>query len=120
MQTFNFFLISAAFLLAAYGTLLNSFHWAALGVAVLGVWATYWFNRLDSRTKELIKAGERALAACEQTLVQISGIQELDIIRLVEKPSRGIPTYRVSFTNIEWGIAFVFVVGAVYAALNPK
>jgi len=120
MQTFNFFLISAAFLFAAYGTLLAPYPWAAAAIALMGTWCTFWFSRLDARTKELIKAGERALQACEEKMVPLTGIVELQIVRSVEKPGPRVPTYRTSFNNIEWSIGVVFLVGAAYAVLHAR
>ena len=58
MQTFNYFLIATAFLFAAYGALLDKNRVAAVGVAILGAWLSFWFNRLDRRTRQLVNAGE--------------------------------------------------------------
>src|SRR5215813_10655336 len=79
MQTFNFFLVATAFLFAAYATLLEKHRGAALGVCLVGAWLALWFNRLDSRTRQLVKAGERALASSEARLANIAGIPELKI-----------------------------------------
>jgi hypothetical protein len=68
MQTFNFFLVATAFLIAGYASLLEKHRWAAFGVALLGAWLAFWFNRLDTRSRQLVKAGERALAVLQAQL----------------------------------------------------
>src|SRR5437773_1673680 len=70
LQSFHFFLIATAFLVAAYATLLEKRPGAAFAVGLLGAWVSFWFNRLERRTKQLVKAGEAALrplgaASCE-------------------------------------------------------
>jgi hypothetical protein len=120
MQTVNFFLISTTFLLAAYGALLEKYHLAAMVVALMGAWATVWFSVLDIRTKALIKAGEKALQACEALMVSMSGIHEIEIIRQVENPRHRLFKYSTAFNAIEWSIGVIFVAGAVYAAVGVK
>ena len=56
MQTFNFFLVATAFLIAGYASLLEKHRGAAFGVALLGAWLTFWFHRLDTRSRQLVKA----------------------------------------------------------------
>lgn len=116
MQTVNFFLISSAFLFAAFGALLEKFPLAAFSIACLGAWVTLWFSRLDTRTKELISAGEMALKAYERHLAERSGIDEIQIIEHVEKPAAGVSSYRMVFKVIEGSVGAVFLVGALFAA----
>jgi hypothetical protein len=53
----NFFLVAVAFLAAAFVTALKDKHYAvAVGVGILGTWLSWWFHRLDLRTKELVEA----------------------------------------------------------------
>src|SRR5262249_22514193 len=115
MQTFNFFLVVTAFLIAAYGSLLEKHRAAALVVAVAGAWFAVWFNRLDYRTRQLIQAGENALGASEARLREKVGVSELEIVRIVAKPSRGASTYRRVIGVIEWTIFWIFLGGAGYA-----
>ena len=115
MQTVNFFLISVAFLLAAFGALLEKFPVAALAVAFVGTWVSVWYIVLDERTKQLIKAGEAALQVYEQLLSACSDIEEVRIVQRVERPSAGALTYSKIFKIIELSIALVFLAGALYA-----
>jgi hypothetical protein len=115
MQTFNFFLVATAFLIAGYASLLEKYHWAAFAVALLGSWLALWFYRLDSRSRQLVKAGERALAILEKQLSAAAGIGELKIVESVERPEPGTSSYRRMIKVIEWTIFLVFVLGAAYA-----
>jgi len=87
MQTFNFFLIATAFLIAAYASLLEKLPLAALAVALIGAWIAFWFTRLDNRTRQLIDAGEDVLKACQESLAKSTNIPALEILRKVEKPT---------------------------------
>jgi hypothetical protein len=116
MQTFNFFLVATAFLIAGYASLLEKYHWAAFGVALLGSWLALWFYRLDTRSRQLVKAGERALAILQAQLSATAGIAELKIVERVERPEPGTSSYRRVIKVIQWTIFAVFVLGAAYAA----
>jgi hypothetical protein len=116
MQTFNFFLVATAFLLAAYASLLEKYHWAAFGVALLGSWLAVWFYRLDMRSRQLVKAGERALVILEAQLSAAAEIAELKIVESVARAEPGSASYRRVIKVIEWTIFAVFVLGAAYAA----
>src|SRR4051794_19087018 len=94
MQTFNFFLVATAFLIAGYASLLEKHRGAAFGVALLGAWLTFWFHRLDTRSRQLVKASERALAALEAHLADATNIKHLKIVEAVERPEAGTSSYR--------------------------
>src|SRR5262245_55649576 len=72
MQVFNFFVVATAFLIAAYASLLEKHPAAALVLAISGAWLTFWFNRLEARSRQLVKAGERALAAPQVRLASLT------------------------------------------------
>jgi hypothetical protein len=59
MQSFNFFLVATAFLVAAYATVLKERAEVATVAAILGAWIAMWFNRLERRTKQLVRPGKR-------------------------------------------------------------
>lgn len=116
MQTFNFFLVSTAFLIAAYAALLEKLPLAALTVALVGAWIAFWFTRLDNRTRQLINAGEDVLKACQENIAKTTNIPALEILKRVENPTRGASSYRAIIAVIEWTIVLVFLFLAAYAS----
>ena len=117
MQTFRFFLIGTAFLGAAYGSLLEEHRYAAVAVALVGAWLGFWFNQLDTRTSELIKASESVLKTAQARLADQSGVSELKIVETVEQAPHGGASHRVVMAVIQWTIVAVFLLGAAYGLL---
>lgn len=115
MQSFNYFLISAAFLIAAYGSLLDKFHWAALIVGAVGAWISFWFVRLDNRTLQLIEAGRNALKPFQSRLAKETNIPALAIIENVSTNIDGASSYTTVIHTIEWTMVGVFLAAAAYA-----
>src|SRR5262245_34835552 len=93
MQAFNFFVVATPFLVAAYASLLEKYQIAAIVLAVVGSWLTFWFNRLDSRNRQLVKAGERALAVSQTYLAGLANNPHLNILDIVERPVPGASSY---------------------------
>jgi hypothetical protein len=116
MQSFNFFLIATAFLFAAYGSLLRDHPVVAMLIGVIGAWISIWFNRLERRTKQLVKAGEAALRPLQTRLVEETGIATLAILDRVEMKAPGSSSYSRVINLIQWTIVFGFAAGALYAA----
>jgi hypothetical protein len=120
MQAFNFFLVATAFLIAGYASLVEKHRSAAIAVALLGAWLTFWFTRLDGRSRQLVKAGERALAVIEAQLAATTGIEDLRIVEAVEQPDPGTSSYRRVIKVIQWTLFGVFLLGAGYATLAER
>jgi hypothetical protein len=116
MQSFNFFLIATAFLVAAYATVLKEHRDIAVGIGILGAWISLWFNRLEQRTKQLVKAAEAALAPFQEQLAQRSGVQALKILVAIEPKAPHSSSYAKVINTIQWTIFFGFAGAAVYAA----
>jgi hypothetical protein len=116
MQTLNYFLVATAFLVAAYGSLLQkNLNLPAVIVALVGAWTAIWFTRLDKRTRQLIAAGEVALKIFENRLADKINVPELRILSAVDQRIEGA-SYRTVIAVIEWTVAAVFFLGAGYAA----
>jgi hypothetical protein len=115
MQTFNFFLVATAFLIAAYASLVEKHPIPAFVTAVVGAWVSYWFHRLDARTRQLIKASERALKIMQMRLANRTNVNEMKILETVEKAGYGASTYKVVIAVIQWTIVAVFISAALYA-----
>jgi hypothetical protein len=115
MQTFNFFLVASAALIAAYASLLEKYHWAALIVGLTGAWISYWFTRLDSRTRQLIEAGENVLKISQAKIAKDAALPSANILATVETAAYGASSYRVVICVIEWTMVVLFVLAAAYA-----
>lgn len=120
MQTFNFFLVASAFLVAAYASLLEKYHWAALVVGLVGAWLSFWFTRLDSRTRQLIDAGEDVLKVSQERLAKNADIPALKILHKVETPSPCAFSYRIAIGAIEWTMVVLFLLASIYAGYLLK
>jgi len=116
MQTFNFFLVATAFLIAAYASLLEKLPLAALAVASVGAWIAFWFTRLDNRTRQLIKAGEDVLEKYQAQLAKCTKTPALEIIKAVEQPTPDAYSYRIIIAVIEWTVMLVFLFLGAYAS----
>jgi len=114
MQAFNFFLVATGFLVAAYASALPKLPPVACGVALLGSWVTFWFSRLDARSRELVKAGEVALSECESQLAESTGSSAFRIVAAVERPAKWVPSYSRAFDLIQVAILAFFLAGAFY------
>jgi hypothetical protein len=111
MQTYNFFLVATAFLIAGFSALLDKHPIAAVGIALTGSWLSVWFNRLDARTRQLVKAAERALKVSDAMLPD----PQFRIVEAVERIETGASSYRHVIKITHWTIFWVFVVAAMYA-----
>jgi hypothetical protein len=115
MQAFNFFMVATAFLIAAYASILEKHPGAAAVLAGVGMWITFWFNRLDARTRQLVEAGEDALRVSQARLASLADNQSLMILDAVDEPAPGVSSYRRVINMIQWIIFALFLLGVLYA-----
>ena len=115
MQAFNFFVVATAFLIAAYASILEKHPAAAAVLALVGAWLTFWFNRLDARSYQLVEAGEDALRVSQARLASLADNQSLMILDAVDEPAPGWSSYRGVITVIQSTIFALFLLGALYA-----
>jgi hypothetical protein len=115
MQAFNFFVVATAFLIAAYASILEKHPAAAAVLALVGAWLTFWFNRLDARSYQLVEAGEDALRVSQARLASLADNQSLMILDAVDEPAPGASSYRRVITVIQSTIFALFLLGALYA-----
>jgi hypothetical protein len=67
--------------------LLEKHRIAAIVVAFVGAWISFWFNQLDARTRQLVSAGETALNVSGARLADLANIPSLKIVEAVEQPA---------------------------------
>ena len=109
MQAFNFFVVATAFLIAAYASILEKHPAAAAVLALVGAWLTFWFNRLDARSRQLVEAGEDALRVSQARLASVADNQSLMILDAVDEPVLGASSYRrvITVTNGRSSLCFL-------------
>jgi hypothetical protein len=115
IQNLNFFLVSTAFLITSYASLLEKHPGAAVGVAILGAWIAFWFHRMDVRTKQLADAAEDALEPLQARLADQVGVAQIKILHSVATPVQGASKYRTVISVIQWSVAVGFLIAGVYA-----
>jgi hypothetical protein len=118
MQTFNYFLVATAFLIAAYASLIERVPLAALAVALVGAWISFWFTRLDNRTRQLINAGEDVLKIYQKRIAKSIDLPEFEILRIVEGPGDRASSYRLVIGVIQRTIVTVFLFAGAYASFR--
>ncbi|GMU40913.1 MAG: hypothetical protein AMXMBFR23_17790 [Chloroflexota bacterium] len=86
MQLVSFFFAGAAFLTGGYAASLNAdLPLLAAVIALLGAVLSFFFLRLESRTRELVKLAEVALKSLQQQLSEATGIRALEILKAADK-----------------------------------
>jgi len=116
MQCVNFFLVAIAFLATAYATALTrELAGLAIGISLLGAWISFWFHRLDQRTRELVEAGQNALKPLQQRLAEAANTEQLEILKHVDPPGQKWTSYGEVLCMLHWTTCFAFLVGACYA-----
>jgi hypothetical protein len=98
------FFVATAFLVAAYATLLEKHPPAAFILAFVGAWLTFWFNRLETRSCQLVQTGEQALKASQAHLAQLAQSPDLRILDAVERPASRFASYSDAIKAIQWTV----------------
>jgi len=119
MDGVNFFIIASALLVSAFGTAVTSrMDVVAMGIGLLGSWVSLWFNRLDRRSSELVKAGEASMRVLQRRLAEATGVAELAMLDLVEEPRTRWTSYSRVIDVFHATTFCAFAVGAAYAAVR--
>ena len=84
-------------------------------VALVGAWVAFWFNRLEARSRQLVKAGERALTVSQTRLANLADNPDLKILEAVEQSASGSSSYRRVINMVQWMIFALFILGAAYS-----
>ena len=86
MQSVNFFLLAASFLVGAYVTAMGANHpGLAAGISLVGAISSFVFFRIERRVRELLHAAEGALEPIEARIAAETGNLALRILEHVEK-----------------------------------
>jgi len=116
MQSVNYFLVAAAFLFAAFTSVSkDDKHALAIGVALLGVWLSYVFYRLERRVRSLLHAAEDAIAPLETELAAVTKIPALELVSRVKAPTAGTWVYSRVFRWLYASAGMAFALGVIYS-----
>jgi hypothetical protein len=121
MKSVHFFLISVAFLTAAYVTALRFSHpGVALGVSIVGILLTIAFSRIELRIRELIKASEAALKPLQATLAVRTSIEHFKLFEVVEQGKNSLTKYSTVVGALHLIAVAMFALGAWHAYQLPR
>jgi uncharacterized membrane protein YedE/YeeE len=117
LQMLNFWLISIAFLVAAYVAALDKHRPLACVIAAFGACLTLCFHRLERRTRELVRLAEGALSRFQSCMAQSTGVNEMRILELAAPNRRRMfSTYGRVILVMQYLVLLAFVAAGVYAA----
>jgi hypothetical protein len=122
LRAVNFWLVSVAFLTTAYVTSFPNAKPLAAGVALAGVVVTFALQRMERRTRELVKYGEDALRPLEDLLAFRLGMPEIRLVARAEKPTEWFTSYARVIALMQWsGLAWFLLAlfGTALAVLSP-
>jgi hypothetical protein len=120
LQLVNFWLVSVAFLVAAFvQAYLNKHLVIAAGVSTAGIVSSLAFMRLDVRTRQLVHVGEAALRQLE---LERAGNGRGELIELVERARQSrtssLHSYRVVIQGLELTVAGLFALATAYCVFS--
>jgi hypothetical protein len=116
LQGVNFFLLALAFLSGAYVNALRfNLATVAAGVSALALIFSLGFYMLESRIRELVKAGEAALKPAQRKMAELTGITEFEICQRIEKPKHRITAYSKVFRLLFVATIITSALGVGYA-----
>jgi hypothetical protein len=117
MQMLNFWLVSVAFLTAAYVTAVtNQKPQVAVVVAAAGTVLSVLFRRLEVRTRQLVRLGERALSQFQEHMALSTGITEMRILNAADAEQRPLGSYGTVIKAMQWFVTIAFLGAIAYAA----
>jgi hypothetical protein len=116
IQMVNFWLVSVAFISAAYvGAVADRLLGVATGVALGGAFVTTCFYRLERRTRQLIQIVEPVLSVFQSQLAEETRVSELNLLGAAERERTAFSSYGSVIRIMHWLVTAAFLAGAVGA-----
>lgn len=116
MQLVNYWIVAVAFLTSALVTAMASGKpHIGFVVATAGAAGTFFFQRLDRRTRFLVQIGERALRQFERQLAAKSKVPELEILVAADSGPH-FASYGSVILAMHWLVIGAFASTAAYSA----
>lgn len=122
LQLVNFWLVSVAFLGAAF-VQARSGHLdaVALGVSVAGAISSFAFMQLDVRTRRLILVAEEAVQRFGQGCPPGGAPAKIvELMQAANKDRRWFSSYRVIIEGLQLSVAVLFGLAAIYSVVWPS
>lgn len=120
LQLVNFWLVSVAFLVAAFVQAYSN-HMAAIavGVSVAGFVSSIAFMRLDVRTRQLVHVAEAALRYFETKRANEGFDEVAELVRAADQCRRSrLDSYRFIIQGLQLSVAALFAVATVYCLVS--
>jgi len=119
MQSVNFFLLAASFLVAAYVSAITGQHpGLAAGISLVGASSSFVFYRIERRVRGLLQAAEHALHPMEQIMADSTNNPALLILKSVDQAAPGAWPYSKVFRILYFVVGLGFLAAAIYAVIS--
>jgi hypothetical protein len=116
MDLINYFLVATAFLAAGYaGGIQAGAPVVSAGVSVLGVIIAICFQRIEQRTRELIRLGEAALRQIESAMASETGMSQIMFVQSADQKTSRFTSYAVALRILHISTLSFFVGAFLYA-----
>jgi hypothetical protein len=117
LQLVNFWLVAVAFLAAAFvQSEISHARPIAAGVALIGVVASFAFQRLDVRTRQLSQIAEDALREVEDEWIAQGSSELIALVKRSHAVQQSwADSYRVIIQGLQLSTALVFIAAFIYA-----
>jgi len=116
LQMVNYFFVASAFITAGYANTLSGHRHVLAGfIGIAGVVISLAFERLERRTRELVRIAEPALTQIEARLSEITKITCLNFVERIELPAEKATSYGFVIRVLTCVAALAFTAASLYA-----
>jgi hypothetical protein len=118
MQSVNFFLLAASFLVAAYvSAMVGKYPSLAVGISLIGAWSSFVFYRIERRVRGLLHSAERALRPMGEAMADETHNPALRILKSVDATAPDAWPYSRVFRALYIAIGLGFGMASIYAVM---
>ncbi|MDO0978136.1 hypothetical protein [Mycolicibacterium frederiksbergense] len=116
MQMINFYVLSIAFVTAAYvASIANNRPEVAVGTAIICLVFSAIFWRLEVRTRELVRIARNALFKVQGELAALTGFDTINMAVAAETSVSNTGSYATLITRLYAAVGAVYLIGGIYA-----
>lgn len=118
MQMFNYWLLAMAFITTAYVTALgDGAEGLGVFVALAGAFVSVTFQRLERRTRQLVRIAEAALGELQSELAGRTGFSSLGLVREAQLRRGRFASYGLMISVVQLSVCAGFLLAATRAAI---